>query len=128
MGESAEMYLETILVLERRNRQEGAHSIEIVRELGYSKPSVSRAMSRLRAEGYIALNESGRCCLTAKGRELAERIYERHVLLTKVFTDLGVDEATAARDACRIEHVISDSTFEIIKAHMREYGSGSPKA
>ena len=127
MGESAEMYLETILVIERRSGQEGAHSIEIARELGYSKPSVSRAMARLRAEGYIALNESGRCALTPKGRELAEKIYERHILLTKVFTSLGVDEKTAARDACRIEHVISEETFRTIQEHMRRYGSDAPE-
>ena len=122
MKESGEMYLETILVIECRTGQEGAHSIEIVRELGYSKPSVSRAMSKLRQEGYLSLNTSGRCCLTPKGRKIAETIYERHVMLTDLFRYLGVTEETASRDACRIEHVISKETFDCIKAHMRKCG------
>jgi DtxR family Mn-dependent transcriptional regulator len=113
--ESAENYLETILVLSIRSGQ--VRSIDIANELSFSKPSVSVAMKNLRTGGYITMNKDGMISLTEKGREIAERIYERHTLLTQWLITLGVDPETAAADACRIEHVISADTFAAIKAH-----------
>ena len=103
--ESAENYLETILVLQNRLPQ--VRSIDIVNELGFSKPSISVAMKNLREKGLILMNRDGHITLTDSGRQIAEMIYERHTLLTKWLTALGVDEKIAAEDACRIEHVIS---------------------
>ena len=120
MQESGEMYLETIYILSQRSS--GVRSIDVAEHLGYSKPSVSRAVGLLKQEGLLLMDESGGLKLTEAGEEKARRIYERHTVLTKLFINLGVDEETAAADACRIEHYISDQTFEAVKAHMRRYG------
>ncbi len=111
--ESAENYLETILMLQKR--QGGVRSIDIATELGFSKPSVSVAMKNLRENGYIQVDRDGFISLCDTGREIAERIYERHTLLSRWLTSLGVDEKTAVEDACRIEHVISAESFAAIK-------------
>ena len=116
--ESAENYLETILVLSIRLGQ--VRSIDIANELSFSKPSVSVAMKNLRNGGYIIMDREGLISLTDTGREIAERIYERHTLLTQWLTSLGVNPETAAADACRIEHVISADTFTAIKAHVNK--------
>lgn len=113
--ESAENYLETILVLQKRLGQ--VRSIDIATELSFSKPSVSVAMKNLRTNGYIEVKSDGSITLLEKGRTIAEKIYERHTLLTDWLTTLGVSPNVAAEDACRIEHVISAETFEILKAH-----------
>ena len=118
MHESGEMYLETILILGKKINK--VRSIDVAEEMGFSKASVSRAMSKLRQDEYIIIDSEGHIALTEKGHELANRIYERHVVLTMMLTDLGVDEKTAAEDACKMEHVISDTTFAAIKKHMRE--------
>jgi Mn-dependent DtxR family transcriptional regulator len=110
---SGEDYLETILILQNRNGY--VRAIDIAHELDYSKPSVSRAMSVLKKEGHIEIDVLNQIKLTASGREIAESIYERHILLKKFFMSIGVDEETAAADACKIEHVISPKTFEKIK-------------
>lgn len=116
--ESAENYLETILIL---NRRTGAvRSIDIANELDYSKPSVSIAMRNLRENGYIQVDAGGMITLLPKGEEIAERIYERHTLLSSWLTALGVKPEVAVEDACRIEHVISAESFEAIKAHVAE--------
>ncbi|MDO4344623.1 MAG: metal-dependent transcriptional regulator [Eubacteriales bacterium] len=113
--ESAENYLETILILQNRNGN--VRSIDIAAELGFSKPSVSVAMKNLRENGYIQTDENGFISLLDKGRVIAEKIYERHTLLTEWLTNLGVSPKTAAEDACRIEHVISAESFEALKKH-----------
>ena len=118
LGESAEMYLETILIL--KNRFGYVRSIDIAHELGYSKPSVSRAVSLLKENDYITYDPNGMILLTEKGSEIAESIYERHKVLSKYLISLGVSEDTAQRDACRMEHVISPETFDIIKKALAE--------
>ncbi|MBO4390917.1 MAG: metal-dependent transcriptional regulator [Lachnospiraceae bacterium] len=117
LQESGEMYVETIYVLSLESSE--VRGIDIADHLGYSKPSVSRALGVLKDEGLVKKDNDGFIKLTEAGEILAKRIYERHTVLTKVFMDLGVDEETAAEDACRIEHYISDKTFEAIKAHMK---------
>lgn len=117
--ESAEDYLEKILMLkERRGR---VRSIDIVNETGYTKPSISVAMKRLRENGYLTMDADGYITLTKPGMEIAQRIYTRHKLLTKFLVSLGVTEATAATDACKIEHDISDETFEKLKEHAKQH-------
>lgn len=112
--ESGETYLETILVLS--NRMETVRSIDLAGELGYTKPSVSRAVKLLKERGYITVERGGALILTDKGRAEAEKIYERHQVITKFFNEvLGVDPETAEEDACRIEHIISAASFEKIK-------------
>jgi len=113
--ESGEMYLETILILSRR--MENVRSIDIVREMGFSKPSVSNAMKNLREGGYIRVSGEGYITFTDEGERIAKKIFERHVVLTKCFLILGVSEEVAAEDACRVEHIISDETFNAIKTH-----------
>ena len=113
--ESAENYLESILKLQEDHGM--VRSIDIVRELGFSKPSVSVAMRNLRENGYIQMDDDGYITLLPPGEEIARRIYERHKLLTQIFIQLGVSPETAAADACKIEHDLSDETFEKIKAH-----------
>ena len=113
--ESGDMYLETILILSRRGP---VRSIDVSEYMGYSKPSVSRAVSLLKSGGYLTMEDNGFLHLTEVGQELAEKIYERHTTLTEALVSLGVDRAAAAEDACRIEHVISDESFRAIKAHM----------
>lgn len=115
--ESGEMYLETILILSQRRGS--VRSVDISEEMGYSKPSVSRAMGLLRNGGYILVEKDGGILLTEQGRALAEKIYERHQILTLALKALGVDEKTAAEDACKIEHVISDESFRAIKEHLQ---------
>lgn len=113
--ESAENYLETILVLKRRNGF--VRSIDIANELDFSKPSVSVAMRNLRENGYIQTTAEGSIELTEKGMEIAEKIYERHTFISQWLMRLGVSEKTAVEDACRIEHVISAESFQAIKRH-----------
>lgn len=121
--ESAEDYLETILVL--KERQGLVRSIDIVREKDFSKPSVSVAMKRLRENGYIAMDAEGYITLLPPGEEIAERIYTRHKLLTKFLVHLGVTPEVAAADACKIEHDLSDETFDKIVAHARGDGGAA---
>ncbi len=113
--ESGEMYLEAILVLSKRSGF--VRSIDVSEYLGYSKPSVSRAMGILRKENLIQMDKDGSLTLTAAGKEIAEKIFERHTVLSQVLMQLGVDEKTATADACRIEHVISDESFRAIQRH-----------
>ena len=112
--ESGEMYLETILILKRTMPR--VRSIDVANYTGYSKPSISRAMGILKKGGFIDIDEDGFISFTEEGESRAKMIYERHQVLTKLFIDLGVDSKTAEDDACRIEHVISEETFEAIKA------------
>ena len=112
LHESAEDYLETILILFERNGQ--VRSIDIVNEMNFSKPSISIAMKKLRESGYIRMDVNGLITLTDQGREVAERIYSRHKLLTKVLEAIGVDPQKAAEEACKIEHDIDDETYERI--------------
>lgn len=121
LQESGEMYLEAILVLSQRGKP--VRSIDVSEYLGYTKPSVSRAMSLLRSSGYVEMDRNNYLTLTEEGSEVAERIYERHRVLAKLFMDLGVSSETAVEDACRIEHVISDETFSAIKRHSEIYGT-----
>ena len=125
--ESREMYLETILVL---SSSSSVRSIDVAAYMGYSKPSVSRAIGLLKKDGLVNMDESGYLTLTAEGEAKAKTIYERHTLLSKLLVNLGVSEATAAEDACRIEHYISEETFDAIKRHVKQFGSenGAPTA
>ena len=111
--ESGEMYLESILVLSKKNPN--VRAIDISEYMGFSKPSVSRALGLLKNDGFVTSNENGYLILTDKGREIAEKIYERHTELTNFLTLIGVDKDTASKDACKIEHVISDESFSAIK-------------
>ena len=113
--ESKENYLETILILQNRHGE--VRSVDIAAEMDFSKPSVSVAMKNLRAEGCINVDENGRITLTEEGREIAERVYERHLLFTEWLMSMGISEKTAAEDACKMEHVISDASMEAIKRH-----------
>ena len=123
--ESAENYLETILMLEQSKGR--VRSIDIAVELGFSKPSVSVAMKQLRENGYVEMTAGNFLLLTDKGREIAQRMYERHTLLTDWLVFLGVDRKTAAADACRIEHVVSQESFEKSREHVRREGEFSPE-
>ena len=116
--ESGEMYLETILILSRKGP---VRSIDVSEYMGYSKPSVSRAVSLLKSGGYLTMEDNGFLHLTEAGQELAEKIYDRHTTLTAALLSLGVDRESATEDACRIEHVISDASFQAIKAHMKNW-------
>ena len=120
--ESAENYLETILMLKASNGN--VRSIDIANELGYSKPSVSIAMKRLREKGHIVVEDGGNIELTDEGRRIAEKIYERHVLLTDLLRRIGVSADVAEEDACRVEHYISEETFSKLKEHIE---STTPK-
>ena len=111
--ESGQMYLETIYVLSKEKT--GVHSIDVSEHMGYSKPSVSRAIGILKSGGYVEMAEDGSLTLTETGLALAEQIYERHTILTEFLTRLGVDRATAAEDACKMEHVISDDSLAALK-------------
>ncbi|MDR1869349.1 MAG: metal-dependent transcriptional regulator [Treponema sp.] len=114
--ESAENYLETILVLSQKG--EKVRSIDIVNELEFSKPSVSVAMKNLRTKGYIAIDADGYITLTSKGRKIADSMYERHVAISDWLVFLGVDKKTAVKDACKMEHVMSEKSFSAIKKHI----------
>ncbi len=116
--ESGEMYLETIHVLTKKGG--AVRAIDVGEYMGYSKPSVSRAMGILKNAGYIEVDKHGFISLTESGLEVANRMYERHTLLTSLLIRLGVDEETAADDACKIEHHISDKSFEAIKRFVEE--------
>ena len=116
LQESGEMYLETILVLSRKNGF--VRSLDIAEHMGFSKPSVSRAVGLLKNGGYITVDKNGHIFLTDIGREMAEKIYERHNILTAFLISIGVDADTAAEDACKIEHNISDKSLEAIKKHI----------
>ena len=117
-NESAENYLETILVLSKKLPV--VRSVDIANELGFKKPSVSIAMKNLKEKNHITVTDAGFIYLTESGKEIAEMIYERHELLTKCLVMLGVDEAIAAEDACKIEHVISKESFDAIKKHVKK--------
>ena len=119
--ESGEMYLETIYVLSQQSPN--VRSVDVAEHLGYSKPSVSRAVGLLKQDGLLRVDEMGYLKLTDDGEQRARKIYERHTVLTKLFIQLGVDEKTAAEDACRIEHYISDASFAAIKKHMLKYSA-----
>ncbi len=119
LRESGEMYLETILILTMRKAS--IRAIDIVDEMGFSKPSVSRAMKKLKEQQYILVNNDGLISLTDSGKAIAEKIYERHTVLTETLLRLGVDQETASTDACKIEHIISDKTFSVIKKYMETY-------
>ena len=119
LQESGEMYLETIYILSKKSNN--VHSIDVGEYMGYSKPSVSRAVGILKKGGFLNMEADGTLSLTEAGLEVAERIYERHTLLTKVLTLLGVDSDTAVCDACKIEHDISDESFFAIKRYMKQY-------
>lgn len=116
LQESGQMYLETILILSKKSNS--VRSIDVSEYMSFSKPSVSRAVNLLKDGGYILISKEGYITLTASGREIAEKIYERHTILTKCLVALGVSEETAAEDACKIEHDISDETFSAIKSHV----------
>ena len=120
--ESAENYLETILMLSQQKSE--VRSIDIANELNFSKPSVSVAMKNLRNSGHIKVDENGFITLTESGYQIASTIYERHTLISKALMSLGVDEETAVADACRIEHVISPESFEAIKKHLKRKETG----
>lgn len=114
-SESAEMYLETIMLLSEKMPR--VRSIDVVRETGYTKPSVSRAVGLLKKSGYILVDTNGSITLTDAGKELAAKILERHRMLMEFLVGIGVDPSVAADDACKMEHVISDETFEKMKQH-----------
>ena len=116
LQESGEMYLESIYVLSQKGGN--VRSIDISEYMGYSKPSVSRAVSLLKSGGYIVMDKDNFISLTESGLEIAEKIYERHTVLTAMLVRMGVSEEIASEDACRMEHAISDETFEAIKAHI----------
>lgn len=117
--ESAENYLETIYIL--RKKMGSVRSIDVVNHLGFSKPSVSNAMKQFRENGYVTVDDGGFITLTDLGLEVAEKIYKRHEVLSKVLISLGVSEVVAKEDACKIEHYLSDETFEAIEKHMEKY-------
>lgn len=115
LQESGEMYLETILILTKK--QGSVHAIDISKAMGFSKPSVSRAVNKLKMDKYIDINDKLEISLTNSGKEIANRIFERHQIITEMLIGIGVSPETASEDACRIEHVISKESFEAIKQH-----------
>ena len=117
--ESGEMYLDTILVLSKKHPT--VRAIDVSEEMGFSKPSVSRALGILKNDGYVISDANGYLTLTESGREIAEKIYERHTLITQFLINLGVDPAVAAEDACKMEHHIRDQSFEALKRHAKMY-------
>ena len=119
--ESAENYLESVLILQKQKGH--VRSIDIVNYLDFSKPSVSVAMKKLRENGYVEMDKEGFITLTEKGYEIASSVYNRHKLLTRFFVALGVNEQTAAADACKIEHDISEETFQKILEHAKTYAA-----
>ena len=117
--ESAEMYLETIYQLSQERST--VRSVDVAEAMGYSKPSVSRAVGLLKTGGYLLMEKDGTLTLTESGLETAKKVYERHTILSSLLTRLGVSPEIAAEDACKMEHVLSDETFEAIKRHMIQY-------
>ena len=118
LQESGEMYLETILILSQK--LEHVRSLDVAEHMGFSKPSISRAVGLLKSAGYILMDPTGYLTLTETGRAIAEKIYERHTTLSRFLMAIGVDEKTALEDACKVEHYISDTTFERIKAFAKD--------
>ncbi len=116
LQESGEMYLETIYVLSQSGKP--VRSVDVGEHMGFSKPSVSRAVGLLKEGGYVTANREGHLSLTEAGKEAAEKIFQRHTLLTQLLVSLGVEEEIATEDACRMEHVISDATYEAIRRHL----------
>ncbi len=116
--ESGENYLETILILKLRNGY--VRAVDIANELNFSKPSVSKAMSVLKQAGHVKVDGLNQILLTESGQEIAEKIYERHLILTEYLISIGVGDEVAAQDACRVEHVISDESFDRIKAIVKK--------
>ena len=123
MQESGEMYLESIYVLTKKSAH--VRSIDVCEYMGYSKPSISRAMGLLKASDHIHIDNDGYITLTESGKAVAKRIYERHTLLTRMLVRLGVSEETAAEDACRMEHILSEETFSAIKKHLDDMAETS---
>ncbi len=123
--ESGEMYLETILLLSKKNPY--VRSLDIAEEMNYSKPSVSRAVNILKDNDYIAIDKNGHITLLEKGLKTATKIYERHVVVTDCLVRLGVSQEQAETDACKIEHVLSDESFNAIKNHLEKYKNGGAK-
>ena len=121
LQESGEMYLETIYILSQKSNY--VHSIHIAEYMNLSKPSVSRAMARLKEGGYLTIDSDHHIHLTALGHKIASKLYERHTLMTKVLVSIGVSEEVAAQDACKMEHILSDETFDAIKKHIHENSS-----
>ena len=121
LHESGQMYLEAIYILSQNSPH--VRAIDVGEHLGYSKPSVSRAMSILRRDGYVLTDENGCLLLTDEGKHVAETMFIRHTVLTRLLTGLGVDEKTAAEDACRIEHVISEQSFEAMLRHLNGHST-----
>lgn len=117
LQESGEMYLETIYVLSQTSNT--VRSIDVAEYMGYSKPSVSRAMGLLKQGGYVVTDDDGFLSLTPAGQEAARKIFERHTILTRLLTAVGVSEKTAAEDACKIEHVISEESFDALKRYLK---------
>jgi Mn-dependent DtxR family transcriptional regulator len=116
---SGEMYLETIYILSKKSNT--VRALDVAEKMNFSKPSVSRALKKLINDGFIEVNSYGYITLSDKGKDIAEKIFERHNILTQMLINLGIDEKTAAEDACKIEHDISDKSFEAIKKHMNSY-------
>ena len=123
LHESAEMYLETIYTLSQKKAN--VRSIDVAEALGYSRPSISRAVGLLKKDGYLTMDEDGFLTLTEAGFSVAEKIYERHTVLTAALAALGVDDETATEDACKIEHVISDKSLAAITKHLKQYKKGT---
>jgi len=123
MQESGEMYLETIYVLQKKHG--AVRSLNVAEYMGFSKPSVSRAVGLLKNSGHLLMDREGYLTLTPSGEAIARKIYERHVVLTKVLVHLGVDEETAAADACKLEHDISETSFEAIKRRIAQSGENT---
>ena len=119
LQESGQMYLETIYILTRE--KSNVRSIDVCEYMGYSKPSVSRAVGLLKKGGFLTVDSDGYLALTEEGIEVAEKMYERHKILSQMLVRLGVSEEAAVEDACKMEHVISDESFEAIKRHIKEY-------
>ena len=118
LHESAEMYLETIYLLSQQ--RQSVRSIDVAEYMGYSKPSISRAIGLLKQGGYVVVDDDGFLQLTDTGLEVAQKVFERHTIVSRFLVELGVDEATAVEDACKIEHVISDASLAAIKAHLEK--------
>ena len=125
LQESGEMYLETIYILTKKNHD--VRSLDVAEYMNFSKPSVSRAVGLLKQGGYITVDPDGYLHLTDLGEQIATKIYERHTLLTEFLMRLGVDQETAADDACKIEHDISDKSFKAIKRHVNQRNAVSPE-
>ena len=119
MGESGEMYLETILVLGKK--QNRVRAVDVAEEMELSKASFSIALGKLKSSGCVIVDQGGQIALTEKGRQIAEKIYERHQVISRILMHLGVDEKTAVEDACRMEHVISDTSFAAVKRYLAEH-------